>query len=124
MPSDELEQYGEMKAHEIQERRNRRKAEKERATQNRKLRAEWAPKLWQEVREMIAHRVDAINAALGETALECDGSKADFVTIHVAHMPTNLYAAYDGPSGRVTLNLDDHTETYDLEVVKGEVKFK
>jgi hypothetical protein len=36
----------------------------------------------------------------------------------------NISAAYDAASGKVTLNLDDHSEIYDLEVVKGEVKYK
>lgn len=124
MPFDELQQYGEMKAHEIQERRKRRKLERERALQNRKVKSERAPQLWQQLREAIEERIRAVNVALGESALECDNGRTDVVTVLVSHVPTNLSASFDGGSGRVTLTLDDHAESYDLEVVKGEVLFK
>lgn len=124
MPADELQQYGEMKAHEIQERRKRRKAEREKALQNRRVKAERAPQLWQELRDAVEQRVQSVNEALGEPALECDNGRPDVMTVLVAHVPTNLSASFDGGSGRVTLTLDDHAESYDLEVVKGEVMFK
>jgi len=45
MSLDDLEQYGEAKAREIQARRERRKVEVEKAAGDNKLRSFWAPKL-------------------------------------------------------------------------------
>ena len=121
---DDLQRYGFDKAKEIQQRRERRKLELERASADSKLKAHWAPKLWESVRRAIAERVQAVNLALGEPALTCDAARPDWVIIRVNQVFTNVAAAYDPGTGRVTLNLDDHSESYDLEVSKGEVRYK
>jgi len=124
MSFDEMEQYGRNKAQEIQERRERRKLEQQRITSDNKLKAAWAPRIWAELREILAKRVQAVNDALGENALIFDAFKPDSVIIQIAHVRSNLSAVYDPPTGKITLALDDHMESYDLEVVKGEVKLK
>jgi hypothetical protein len=123
MPED-LERYGQDKAKEIYQRRERRKIETEKASADNRLKAAWAPKLWDHVRETIGVRVKAVNDALGESALVCDASRSEWVIIRVNQVFANVSAAYDPVTGKVTLNLDDHSETYDLEVVKGEVRYK
>jgi hypothetical protein len=124
MPVDDLQQYGEAKAREIQERRERRKAENAKAAGDTKLKLFWAPKLWEQIRDAIDQRVHAVNEALGENALVFDEGRADLVIVRVSHVTSNLSATYDSQTGRVTLSLDDHSERYDLDVAKGEVKFK
>jgi hypothetical protein len=121
---EDLERYGKDKAKEIYQRRERRKIEMERASADNRLKAAWAPKLWDQVRETIGVRVKAVNDALGESALICDASRSEWVIIRVNQVFANVSAAYDPVTGKVTLNLDDHSETYDLEVVKGEVRYK
>lgn len=121
---DDLNRYGADKAKEILQRRERRKLEMEKSNADNILKAEWAPKLWQRMRETIAERVTAVNSALGEPALTCDAARPDWVIIRVNQVFTNVAAAYDPNSGKVTLNLEDHSETYDLEVSKGEVRYK
>ena len=121
---DDLERYGQDKAKEIYQRRERRRVEVKKASADARLKAAWAPKLWDQVRETIGERVKAINDALGEPALVCDASRSEWVIIRVNQVFANVSAAYDPATGRVTLNLDDHAETYDLEVVKGEVRYK
>jgi predicted component of type VI protein secretion system len=121
---NDLERYGQDKAKEIQQRRERRKIEIEKASADNRLKAQWAPKLWQSVRETIAERVQAVNIALGEPALTCDAARPDWVIIRVNQVFTNVAAAYDPGTGKVTLNLEDHSETYELEVSKGEVRYK
>lgn len=121
---DDLLRYGQDKAKEIYQRRERRKIEVERSSADGRLKAAWAPKLWEQVRQTIGERVKAINDALGENALVCDASRSEWVIIRVNQVFANVSAAYDPTSGKVTLNLDDHSETYDLEVVKGEVRYK
>jgi hypothetical protein len=121
---DDLQRYGQDKAKEIQQRRERRRVEIEKASADNKLKAHWAPKLWQAVRDVIAERVQSVNAALGEPALTCDAARPDWVIIRVNQVFTNVAAAYDPGTGKVTLNLEDHSETYDLEVWKGEVRYK
>ena len=96
----------------------------EKASADNRLKAQWAPKLWYRVRETIAERVQAVNEALGEPALTCDAARPDWVIIRVNQVFTNVAAAYDAGTGRVTLNLEDHSETYELEVSKGEVRYK
>lgn len=123
MPADEIQQYGEDKAREIQQRRERRRAESTRAASDVKLKMFWAPKLWEQIRDTIDQRVHAVNGALGEDVLTFD-ERPDLVIVRVSHVASNLSATYDVQTGRVTLSLDDHSERYDLEVTKGEVKFK
>ncbi len=124
MPLDEIQKYGEDKAREIQQRRERRKAESSRAAGDVKLKMFWAPKLWEQIRDTLDQRVHAVNAALGEEVLTFDEARPDQVVVRVKQITSNLSATYDAPTGRVTLSLDDHSERYDLEVTKGEVKFK
>ncbi len=124
MPADELQQYGRSKAQEIQERRKRRRLDEEKARADSKLKSVWAPKLWEQVRDEIRQRVLAINDALGEGALAWDETRAGLVVIKVARVPSNLSASYHPSNGSVTLTLNDHTETYDLEEMRGEVMFK
>jgi hypothetical protein len=124
MALDDLLQYGQEKAKEIYQRRERRKIEIERASADSKLKAMWGPKLWELLREAIIERVKSINAALGEPALICDATRTEWIILRVNQVFANISAAYDAASGKVTLNLDDHSEIYDLEVVKGEVKYK
>jgi len=124
MPFDDLQLYGQAKAHEIQERRNRRKIEDEKASVDRKLKAFWAPTIWEQTREAIRQRVVAINAALGESVLQIDAADAGSMTIKIAKVTANLAASYDAANGRIVLSLDDHTENYDMDVVRGEVKLK
>ena len=124
MSSDDLAQYGQSKAEEIRDRRERRRLEHERATADGKLKAAWGPQLWEETREEIQLRVDAVNQALGESALVWDGSRADFCVIRVTHVGANLSASYDVRAARVILTTENHSDTFDLEVVRGEVKFK
>ncbi len=124
MPFDELQQYGQAKANEIVERRKARKVETEKAAGDTKLKAFWAPKLWEQMREAIEQRILAINRALGERVLLSDTSSPDMVIIRVNGAPTNLSAAYDASSGKVILSLDDHSETYELDVSRGEVKYR
>jgi hypothetical protein len=121
---DDLQRYGQEKAKEIQIRRDRRKVEVEKASADNKLKAAWAPRLWEQVRQTIGERVKVINDALGEQALVCDASRLEWVIIRVNQVFANVSASYDPGTGKVTLNLDDHAETYDLEVVKGEVRYK
>ena len=82
----------------------------------------WAPRIWQQVRDEIKELVDAVNHALGETALESEAAKADIIVITVTGVPSHLSAAFDASTGKIILTLDDHLETYNLEVVRGEVK--
>jgi len=124
MPVDDIQQYGEDKAREIQQRRERRKAESARAAGDVKLKMFWAPKLWEQIRDTIDQRVHAVNGALGENVLTFDEVRPDLVIVRVIKVTSNLSATYDAQTGRVTLSLDDHSERYDLEVTKGEVKFK
>lgn len=121
---DDLQRYGQEKAKEIQQRRERRQMEMEKSDADSKLKAHWAPRLWDKVRETIGERVKVINDALGEQALTCDAARSEWVIIRVNQVFANVSAAYDPSSGKVTLNLDDHSETYDLEVFKGEVRYK
>ena len=124
MPVDEIQKYGEDKAREIQQRRERRKAEISRAAGDVKLKMFWAPKLWEQIKDTLDQRVHAVNGALGEEVLTFDEARPDLVIVRVRQVTSNLSATYDPQTGRVTLSLDDHSERYDLEVTKGEVKFK
>ncbi len=124
MSIDELQQYGQTKAREIRERRERRKVEGEKASVESRLKAFWAPRLWEQTRETIIQRVHAINDALGELALQCNNDKPGIVVIKVAQVPAELSAAFDPSTGKITLTLDDHVVSYDLEVARGEVKLK
>lgn len=124
MSLDELQKYGQSKASEISQRRERRKVELEKASSDAKLKAVWAGRLWEQVLATVGQRAKAVNDALGEKALSCEAVRDDLLIVRVAQVSSNLSAAYDPSTGRVTLTLDDHTESYDLEVVKGEVKFK
>lgn len=124
MPLDDLQHYGRSKAQEIQERRQRRKAESEKAASDGKLKTVWAPKLWQQTREEIRQMVQSVNEALGESPLACDESTDDIVIIRVAKIPSNLSASFDSFTGKIILALDDHMETYNPEAVRGEVKLK
>jgi anti-sigma-K factor RskA len=123
MRFDDL-QYGQSKAREIQDRRERRRLIDERSATDNKLKTFWAPKLWEQTRETVRQLVQAINTALGEKSLECDEVKPDMVVIKVANVASNLAASFDAATGRITLTLDDHAEGYDLEVVRGDVKLK
>lgn len=124
MPLDDLEQYGQVKAHEIQERRQRRRIADEKILVDGKLKTVWAPRLWQQVRQEMQHLVHSVNDALGEPVLECDEVNSELVIIRVADTPSNLSAAFDPGVGKIILTLDDHLDTYTLEVVRGEVKLK
>lgn len=124
MAVDDIQLYGEAKAKEIQDRRERRKLESARTAGDVKLKMFWAPKLWEQIRDTLDQRVQAINGALGEDVLTFDEIRPDLVIVRVKHVTSNLSAQYDAQTGRVTLSLDDHSERYDLEVTKGEVKFK
>lgn len=124
MPLDDLQHYGRSKAQEIQERRQRRKVESEKTAADGKLKTVWAPKLWDQTREEIRQMVQSVNEALGETPLACDEARDDVVIIRVAKIPSNLSASFDSFTGKIILALDDHMETYNLEVVRGEVKLK
>jgi hypothetical protein len=124
MALDDIQQYGEDKAREIQQRRERRKAESTRAAGDIKLKMFWAPKLWEQIRDTIDQRVHAVNGALGENVLTFDEVRPDQVIVRVSQVTSSLAATYDPQTGRVTLSLDAHTERYDLEVAKGEVKYK
>ena len=119
-----LEQYGQVKAHEIQERRQRRRIADEKASVDGKLKTVWAPRLWLQVRQEMQQLVRAINDALDEPVLECDEVNAELVIIRLADMPSNLSAAFDPSVGKIILTLDDHLDTYTLEVIRGEVKLK
>jgi len=124
MSPDDVSQYGLTKAQEIQERRQRRRIADEKASVDGKLKSIWAPRLWQQIREEITQLVQAVNNALDETALECDETGQQIVVINVANTPSNLSAAFDSSAVRFVLTLNDHLETYNLEVVRGEVKLK
>jgi hypothetical protein len=124
MPIDDVEQYGQVRAHEIQERRQRRRIADEKASVDDKLKTVWAPRLWQQVREEMQQLVGAINEALGEQVLEYDEVNHELVILRVADTPSNLSAAFDPSVGKIILTLDDHLDTYTLEVVRGEVKLK
>jgi hypothetical protein len=124
MPLDDLEQYGQVRAREIQERRQRRRVADEKASVDDKLKTVWAPRLWLQVRQEMQQLVSAINDALGEPVLECDQVNSELVILRVAEMPSNLSAAFDPSLGKIILTLDDHLDTYTLEVVRGEVKLK
>jgi hypothetical protein len=58
MPVDEIQKYGEDKAREIQQRRERRKAEISRAAGDVKLKMFWAPKLWEQIKDTLDQRAD------------------------------------------------------------------
>jgi hypothetical protein len=124
MPPDDLDHYGLAKAQEIQERRQRRRVADEKASVDGKLKILWAPRLWQQTRAEIKQLVLSINNALGETALECDEARPEIMIIKTPTIASNLSASFDAPTGRIILTLDDHLETYNLEVVRGEVKLK
>lgn len=124
MPLDDLQQYGLSKAQEIYERRQRRKVDTEKAAANGKLKNVWAPKLWEQTRQEIRQMVQAVNEALGEAPLVCDETREDIVIVRVARTASNLSASFDSFTGKIILALDDHLETYNLEVVRGEVKLK
>jgi hypothetical protein len=124
MSTDDVEQYGQTKAHEIQERRQRRRIADERASVDGRLKTVWAPKLWQQVRQEMQQLVQAVNDALGEPVLECDEVNSELVIIRIAETPSNLSAAFDPSVGKIILTLDDHLDTYTLEVIRGEVKLK
>lgn len=124
MPLDDIQQYARAKAQEIHERRQRRKVESEKSAADGKLKTVWAPKLWEQTRQEIRQMVQAVNEALGEAPLSCDEARDDVVIIRVAKIPSNLSASYDSFTGKIILALDDHLETYNLEVVRGEVKLK
>ena len=124
MPLDDVVQYGQTKAQEIQERRQRRRIADEKASVDGRLKTIWAPKIWEQVCEEITQLVQSINDALGEDALQCDEDSAGMVTIRLADIPSNLSATFDPSAGRFILTLNDHLETFNLEVVRGEVKLK
>ena len=65
-----------------------------------------------------------MNEALGEPALECEEVSPEIVVVNIAGVPSNLSVAFDVKSARFVLTLNDHLETYTLEVVRGEVKLK
>jgi hypothetical protein len=124
MPLDDIEQYGKVKAHEIHERRQRRRIDDEKASVDDRLKTLWAPRLWQQLREEIEVLVQSINHALGEAVLECDEVNPELVVLRVADMDSNLSVAFDPNTEKIVLTLNDHLDTYTLEVVKGEVKLK
>ena len=124
MAADEISQYGSTKAQEIQERRQRRRIADEKASVDDKLKTIWAPRLWVQIREEITQLVQSINGALGEPVLVCDESNPDVISIGVIDALTNLSATYDSRSAKFILTLNDHLETYHLEVIRGEVKLK
>ena len=124
MPLDDVVQYGQTKAQEIQERRQRRRIADEKASVDGRLKTIWAPKIWEQVCEEITQLVQSINDALGEDALQCDEDSAGMVIIRLADIPSNLSATFDPSAGRFILTLNDHLETFNLEVVRGEVKLK
>jgi len=124
MSQEDIAQYGQAKAQEIQERRQRRRIADEKASVDGKLKILWAPRLWQQIRGEIRQLAQAVNEALGETALECDETTPEMVVIKLADTPSNLSASFDFNSGKFILTLNDHLETYNLEVVRGEVKLK
>lgn len=124
MPLDDLEQYGQVKAHEIQERRQRQRIADEKASVDGKLKTLWAPKIWQQVREEIQQLVHAVNDALGEVVLEYDGANSEMVIVKLLDRVSNLSAAFEPSVGKIILTLDDHRDTYTLEVVRGDVKLK
>jgi len=122
MAPDEISQYGESKAQEIQERRHRRRVADEKASVDGKLKTLWAPRLWQQVREEITQLVQSVNDAMGETVLACEEANPELVVVNVADTQSNLSAAFDSKAVRFVLTLNDHLETYNLEVIRGEVK--
>ncbi len=124
MPLNDVEQYGQVKAREIQERRQRRRIDDEKASVDGRMKTLWAPRLWQQVREEIEHLVQSINDALGETAVEYDEVNTELVVLNVVDTPSNLSAAFDPSAEKIVLTLNDHLDSYILEVVKGEVKLK
>jgi len=124
MPPDEVSQYGESKAQEIQERRQRRRVADEKASVDGKLKTLWAPRLWQQIREEITQLVQSVNDAMGETVLACEDANPELVVVNVADTQSNLSAAFDSKAVRFVLTLNDHLETYSLEVIRGEVKLK
>jgi len=124
MPLDDLEQYGQGKAREIQERRQRQRIADEKASVDDKLKTLWAPRIWQQVREEIQLLVQSVNDALGEVALECDEPNSEVVVVKLLDRDSNLSAAFDPSVGKIILTLDDHRDTYTLEVVRGDVKLK
>lgn len=124
MPPDDLAQYGQTKAQEIQERRQRQRIADEKTFVDGKLKTLWAPRIWQQIRVEIKQLAGSINDALGETALQCDESNVEIVIIEVTNTPSNLSASFDSSATKFILTLNDHLETYHLEVVRGEVKLK
>ena len=124
MPLDEVIQYGQSKAQEIQERRQRRRIADEKASVDDRLKNIWAPRLWEQIREEIRRLAQSINDAMGEDVMECDETNPGIVVINVADTPSNLSAAFESNAVRFVLTLNDHMETYNLEVVRGEVKLK
>ena len=124
MPLDDLEQYGQVKAREIQERRQRQRIADEKASVDDRLKTLWAPKIWQQVREEIQLLLQSVNDALGEGVLEYDEPNSEVVVVKLLDRDSNLSAAFDPSVGKVILTLDDHRDTYTLEVVRGDVKLK
>jgi len=124
MSQEDVTQYGHSKAQEIQERRERRRVADEKASVDGKLKMMWAPRLWLEIREEMTQLAQAVNEALGEPALECEEVSPEIVVVNIAGVPSNLSVAFDVKSARFVLTLNDHLETYTLEVVRGEVKLK
>src|SRR5271170_4498922 len=100
MALDDVEQYGQVRAHEIQERRQRRRIADEKASVDDKLKTVWAPKLWLQVRDEMHHLVGAINEALGEQVLQYDEVNQELVILRVADTPSNLSAAFDPSVGK------------------------
>src|SRR5215472_6853887 len=100
MPPDEVSQYGESKAQEIQERRQRRRVADEKASVDGKLKTLWAPRLWQQIREEITQLVQSVNDAMGETVLACEDANPELVVVNVADTQSNLSAAFDSKAVR------------------------
>jgi hypothetical protein len=48
----------------------------------------------------------------------------DLIVVKVVNLTTSISAAFDVSNAKITLNLHDHAETYELEAVRGEVKLK
>ena len=124
MQIDEVLQYGQAKAQEIQERRQRRRIADEKASVDGRLKTIWAPRIWEQIREEITQLVHSINEALGEDAIVHDEDGAGMVIIRLDGVPSNLSATFDPNAGRFILTLNDHIEAFNLEVVRGEVKLK
>jgi hypothetical protein len=109
------------KAKEVREKRDRENAENQIRLLNEKLRAEAAPKLWNEFVERIQARVKSLNQALGENALQFYLEKPTEISVSANQGMSRISAELRNLELRCML--PGTSTEYPITVIKGQATF-